>query len=121
MRKIGSGFQSTEYSYFDHLFPEATTASGWPSSISEWGLATPVNDIKSWVTYATDENGIKSEKLAEANFTLLKKMDNLPTLESYTVNSFYYDGDDKVYYVQTGLLHYNYQSGCKSPLQSSSY
>ncbi len=113
--------ETTEFTYFDHLLPDATTAAGWPSTTSEWGIATPMNDIKTWTTWEIDENGNKGEKIFELNFVLLKKMGDVPTMESFIQNGSYFDGDQTVYYTYTGTQEYIYQSGCKSSLQSSTY
>lgn len=109
--------ETTEFTHFDHLLPDATTAAGWPSTTSEFGVATPVNDIKTWTTWEIDENGNKGTKIFELKFTLLKKMDDVPTIESYEQTGSYFDGEKIVHYTGTGLQKYSYQSGCKSPLQ----
>lgn len=113
--------ETNEFTYFEHLLPDATTASGWPSTTSEWGIATPVNDIKTWTTWEIDENGNKGVKFFELSFSLLKIKGDVPTLESFTQSGSYFDGERIVNYFTTGTQEFTYQSGCKSPLQSSAY
>lgn len=112
------------YTYFDHTFPFATTSAGWPSTISSYDLCTPVNDIKSWVTYLVNDKEEPSVvKSFELYFTLISKMGDLPTAESYIQKGSYYAEDEgrSINYTITGKLRYTYQSGCKSPLQTTVY
>lgn len=111
------------YTYFDHLFPFSSLSSGWPSTYTTYDLCTPVNDIKSWVTYLVDENGKQTdEKTFELYFTLLTQSGNLPTSESYIQKSSFFDleaGLTKKYEIH-GIQKYTYQSGCSSILPTSS-